>query len=134
MAAQLDDVLRYGRILEAQQAVLRMEDVGLLDSFSQEADRLVGDITIRNQLLDAYRTANPGALEQPSLKQLHHQVEHELNRAGRNASALASQMEAQASRLADQVKEASRELGEVLQGYGRKGEVVPSPAHFDRTG
>lgn len=137
LAAQLDDLARYRHVVEAQRAVLRMGDAGLLDVFGREADGLVADISAREVQLLAVRAAAqstlpPGAPGHP-VAELHARVERERSRAAAAARDLAAQMGREAVAIAQEIGDVTHQLDRA-QGAYRGGGDASSPLMIDRTG
>jgi|CXWL01.1.fsa_nt_gi hypothetical protein len=137
LAAQLDDLARYRHVVEAQRAVLRMGDAGLLEVFAQEADGLVADISAREvQLLAVRAAAQPavshGAAAHP-VAELHARVERERARAAAAARDLAALMGREAVAIAHEIADLSLQMDRA-QGAYRGGGDGSSPLLIDRTG
>ncbi len=133
LAAQLDDLVRYRQILEAQRAVLRLKDAGLLDAFSREADDLVADISARDVRLLAIRKA-AALVERPDHRALRNRIETERFAADQSARLLADQIATETGRVARAIAETSHELDGVLHGYARRPESGPTDPLFERRG
>jgi hypothetical protein len=137
LAAQLDDLARYRHVVEAQRAVLRMGDAGLLDVFASEAEGIVADISAREVQLLAVRAAaqadaHPHAAGHP-IADLHAKVERERARAAAAARDLASQMEGEALAIARQIADIGQQLGRSHDAYRGQGDAG-GPLMIDRTG
>jgi hypothetical protein len=137
LAAQLDDLARYRHIVEAQRAVLRMGDAGLLEVFANEAQGIVADISSREVQLLAIRAAaqgdgDPRPLAHP-ISDLHTRVERERAMASAAARDLASQMESEATAITRQIGEISRQLDPGNARYRAPSEPG-GPLRVDRTG
>jgi hypothetical protein len=96
LAAQIADLARYRHIVEAQRAVLRMEDAGLLEIFTAEAEGIFADISAREVQLLSIRAAvqsGPAALrpDQRAVS-LFAELERERALAAAAAQNLAGQM------------------------------------------
>jgi hypothetical protein len=137
LAAQLDDLARYRHVVEAQRAVLKMGDAGLLDVFASEAEGIVADISAREvQLLAVRAAAQADAHRHPAghpIADLHAKVERERARAAAAARDLASQMEGEAVAIARQIADIGQQLGRTHDAYRGHGEAG-SPLMIDRTG
>lgn len=123
LQAQLADLTRFRHVVEAQRAVLRMADAGLLDSFSREAEDLAATVAAREvRLLAVRRAIQQGAdgREPASLRSLVGQVDRIRALASAEASQLASQMQGDAAAVARELEATSRQLGQVLGGYSRQ--------------
>lgn len=131
LAAQLDALARYRHIVEAQRAVLRMGDAGLLETFASEAEGIIADISAREVRLLAIRAA-----AQPlpaTIADLQARVARAKVAASAEALALAYHMESEKAGVAAALRQTNAELGEMLSGYSRRSDPG-SPALFDRTG
>jgi hypothetical protein len=137
LAAQLDDLARYRHVVEAQRAVLRMGDAGLLDVFASEAEGIVADISAREvQLLAVRAAAQSEGTPQPvghPIADLHARVERERALAAAAARNLASQMEGEALAIARQIADIGQQLVRSQDAYRGHGEVG-GPLMIDRTG
>ncbi len=135
LAAQLDDLARYRHIVEAQRAVLRMGDAGLLETFAKEAEGIISGISARETQLVAIRAAaQPGAgVQLLSITALQDQVLRAKAAASAEALALASHMEGEKRGVAKAIRQTTAELEALLSGYSRRTEPG-SPVLFDRTG
>lgn len=123
LRAQLDDLTRFRHVIEAQRAVMRMEDAGLLDTFSREAEGLAATVAAREVRLLAIRRAvqqKEGGREPAAISSLAAQVDRARTLASGEASTLARQMEGQAHHIARELEATSRQLGQVLGGYTRQ--------------
>ena len=137
LAAQLDDLARYRHIVEAQRAVLRMGDAGLLEVFAHEADGIVADISARElQLLAIRAAAQSGPPHPPEghpVAELHARVERERALASAAARDLAAQMGQEAIAIAQEIGEISHQLDRAQGAYRGAGDAN-SPLIIDRTG
>ncbi len=123
LQAQLADLTRFRHVVEAQRAVLRMADAGLLDSFSREAEDLAATVAAREVRLLAIRRAiqrSDGGREPAVLQSLAGQVDRIRSLASSEASQLAAQMTGNAAAVARELEATSRQLGQVLGGYSRQ--------------
>jgi hypothetical protein len=123
LKAQLDDLTRFRDVIEAQRAVVRMENAGLLDSFSREAEDLAATVAAREVRLLAIRRAaqqHGDGREPAAVTSLAAQVDRARALASGEASELARQMEGQAREIAHELEATSRQLGQVLGGYSRQ--------------
>jgi hypothetical protein len=137
LAAQLADLARYRHILEAQRAVLRMADAGLLDRFTSQANALISDISARDgQLLSVRAAAQMSAARGPRaarLADLHAQVQRERAIAGNQAQILADEITRGTPVVANAIMQSGRELEVVFRGYGSVSQVS-APTMIDRRG
>lgn len=137
LAAQLADLARYRHIVEAQRAVLRMGDAGLLEVFGQEADGIVADISAREVQLLAVRAAAqaelPHAASGHPVAELHARVERERALASAAARDLAAQMGREAIAIAQEIGDVSQQLDRAQGAYRGAGDAS-SPLIIDRTG
>ncbi len=133
LAAQLDDLVRYRQILEAQRAVLRLKDAGLLDAFSREADDLVAGISARDVRLMAVRDA-AAQLDRPDHRAMRNRVESERLAADQSARLLADQITVDTGHIARAIVETSQELDGLLHGYNRHPGQGPLDPVFERRG
>ncbi|HEY4321466.1 MAG TPA: hypothetical protein VGM77_09845 [Gemmatimonadales bacterium] len=137
LAAQLADLARYRHILEAQRAVVRMADAGLLDRFTSQARALVADISVRDDQLLSFRVAAQTAAatgpRAARLADLHAEVQRERALAGTEAQTLAAEIGRATQGVAEQIQRSGRALETVFGGYG-SGSRVSVPSLFDRRG
>lgn len=134
LAAQLADLVRYRHVVEAQRAVLRMGDAGLLDVFSREAEGIADGISNREaQLLAVRAAAQPAPTAPDSLGPLYVEVERGRLQAIAAANALAHDMQQEISGVSQALRETTEELDRLVSGYARRGEPG-SPVLLDRTG
>lgn len=135
LAAQIADLARYRHVVEAQRAVLRMGEAGLLEIFAAEAEGIISDLSAREVQLLAIRAAAQSDPHppSPSLTALRAQVEAERIDASAAALELARQMEDEARSVARRLEETSRELEHLLGGYARRTDGG-GPVLLDRTG
>lgn len=120
---QLDDLTRFRQVVEAQRAVMRMADAGLLDAFSREAEELAATVASREVRLLAIRRAIQQASagrEPATVRSLAAQVDRARTLAASEASTLASAMTQDAAAAAQELEATSRQLGQVLGGYSRQ--------------
>lgn len=123
LQAQLDDLIRFRDVVEAQRAVLASADARLLEQFAKEAEELAATVAGREvRLLTLRRTIQTsGAGREPdSLRSLAAQVDRARHRASTEASDLARLMAADAKELARELEATSRQLAQVLGGYSRQ--------------
>ncbi|HEX3928982.1 MAG TPA: hypothetical protein VHW65_13375 [Gemmatimonadales bacterium] len=138
LAGQLADLARYRQVIEAQRAVLRMEDAGLIEIFASEAAGIVADISAREVRLLAIR-ATAATMGQPEpessrpLAELRAKVAREQAEAGAAALDLARTTERDSTRIAAQIRVASQQLGVLMRGYGNGPGAAP-PSVIDRRG
>lgn len=137
LAAQIADLARFRHVVEAQRAVLRMEDAGLLEVFTAEADGIFADISAREVQLMSVRAAcqsgGVAARRDTRLTQLHADLERERSRAAAAAQNLVGQMQGEAGRVAGEIKAASEQLDALVRGYGRNWSS-PTASLIDRRG
>lgn len=137
LAAQIAALARFRHVVEAQRAVLRMEDAGLLEVFTAEADGIFADISAREVQLMSMRAACQGegdtARRDTRLVELHAQLDRERARAAAAAQHLVGQMQGEAGRVATEIKSASEQLSALMRGYGRSWNS-PSASLIDRRG
>ena len=137
LAAQLADLARYRHILEAQRAVLRMADAGLLDRFTSQAHALISGIAARDdQLLSIRAAAQMSAARGPRaarLADLYAQVQRERAIAGNQAQILADEITRGTPAVANAIMQSGRELEVVFRGYGSVAHVS-APSMIDRRG
>lgn len=121
LAAQLAALARYRDILDAQRAVLRMSDAGLLDRFTSEANAIIADITARDAQLQSVRAvAQDAAAKGPHamrLAELRHQVRFERARASAEAATLAQEMAQAAPAIAAAIRKSGDDLATMVRGY-----------------
>lgn len=131
LTAQLAALARYCHLVEAQRAVLRLGDAGMLDVFSREAEGVVADITAREVQIVAIRAA----AEQDSSRRtsdLLARADYARTEAATAARELAREMEKEAVRIAEALRHTSGELDRLIGGYGRRPDG--GPILLDRTG
>ncbi|MBK9548866.1 MAG: hypothetical protein IPO52_07180 [Gemmatimonadetes bacterium] len=137
LAAQLDDLARYRHVVQAQRAVLRMGDAGLLEIFSSEADGIVADISAREVQLLAVRAAvqaaPPHVTAGHPVAELHARVERERALASAAARDLAAQMGREAVSIAHEIAEVSGQIDRANGAYRGAGDSA-APVMIDRTG
>jgi hypothetical protein len=135
LAAQLDDLARYRHVVEAQRAVLRMGDAGLLETFGAEAQGIISGISAREVRLLAIRAAaQPDTHPHPAtIAELQEKVTRAKAAASAEALALAYHMESEKRGVARAIRETTAELEQSLSGYSRRTEPG-TPVLFDRTG
>lgn len=135
LAAQIADLARYRHVVEAQHAVLRMGEAGMLEVFAAEADGIVSDLSARENRLMAIRAAGQSdpIVHHPSLAALKAAMEAERAGAGAAAIELARVMEIEARSVAQQLEETHRALEQLHTGYSARKEDG-GPVLLDRTG
>ena len=137
LAAQLDDLARYRHVVQAQRAVLRMGDAGLLEIFANEADGIVADISAREVQLLAVRAAVQAAPAHMAaghpVAELHARVERERALASAAARDLAAQMGREAVSIAHEIAEVSGQIDRANGAYRGAGDSA-APVMIDRTG
>ncbi|HEY4100153.1 MAG TPA: hypothetical protein VGM20_04665 [Gemmatimonadales bacterium] len=137
LAAQIADLARYRHIVEAQRAVLRMEDAGLLEIFTAEAEGVFADISAREVQLLSIRAAVQSDTATPRPDQhavsLFAELERERAMAAAAAQNLAEQMTGEAGRVTVEMKRASEQLNAIVRGYGSRW-GAPGPTLIDRRG
>ncbi|HRP08305.1 MAG TPA: hypothetical protein PLL69_07445 [Gemmatimonadales bacterium] len=120
---QLDDLIRFRDVVEAQRAVLRMADRALLERFAREAEELAATVAGREVRLLTIRRSiqqRDAGREPASIRTLAAQVDRARQTASAEASALARLMESEARELARELEATSRQLAQVLGGYSRQ--------------
>jgi len=137
LAAQIAALARYRHVVEAQRAVLRMEDAGLLEVFSAEAGGIFADISAREVQLMSLRAAcqarEAAAPPDHRLAELHAELERERARTAAAAKNLAGQIPGEAGRVASEIRSASEQLDGLVRGYGRTWNSQ-EPSLIDRRG
>ena len=136
LGKQIAALARYRHIVEAQRAVLRMEDAGLLEVFAAEANGIFADISAREVQLLSIRAAvqpNGGASKDRRLAALHEQLVLERARAASAAENLAEQISSDVGRVATEIKATSQALNAQVNGYGR-GPAPTGATRIDRVG
>lgn len=137
LAAQLDDLARFRHVVEAQRAVLRMGDAGLLEVFANEADGIVADISAREVQLLAVRAAVQSAPAHVTaghpVAELHTRVERERALASAAARDLATQMGKEAISIAHEIADITGQLDRASGAYRGAGDSA-APVMIDRTG
>lgn len=137
LATQIAALARYRHVVEAQRAVLRMEDAGLLEVFAAEANGIFADISAREvQLMSiraAAQTGGPLAAPDHRLADLHAELDRERARAAAATQNLVGRMAGEAGRIATEIKSASEELDTLVRGYG-KGWGTAAPQRIDLRG
>jgi hypothetical protein len=123
LRAQLEDLTRFRHVVEAQRAVLRMADAGLLDAFSREAEELAAGVASREVRLLAIRRAmqqGDDGREPAAVRSLAAQVDRARALAAAEANTLAAAMQGASAETARELEATSRQLGQVLGGYSRQ--------------
>jgi hypothetical protein len=137
LGAQIAALARFRHVVEAQRAVLRMEDAGLLEVFTAEADGIFADISAREVQLMSMRAAcqhaNASAERDTRLDEHPAALDRERSRAATAAQHLVGQMQGEAGRVATEIKSASEQLDTLLRGYGRNWSS-PTRSMIDRRG
>jgi len=137
LAAQIAALARYRHVVEAQRAVLRMEDAGLLEVFTAEADGIFADISAREvQLMSIRAACQTGAIAvKPDhrLAELHVELDRERARAAAATQNLVGQVQGEAGRVATEIRSASEQLNALVRGYGRTWDHQ-APSLIDRRG
>ena len=130
LRAQVEDLSRFHFLIEAQFAVLAMENVDLLDTLGREADRLVADIERRDAEVTRWAAA-PG--DPPIPSQLKTLVLQAAERAGQSVLRLADRMRTAHQDQGRLLSAAEGEWSRLSSGYARPG-IAPAPVLVDRTG
>lgn len=112
LRAQLADLARFRHVIEAQRAVLRMEDAGLLGAFARETSDLAEAVAARDMILMALRSA-----AQPNQAGPHHRWDPTLESEVERARKVASQ---DSLSLARQMESAAHDISRDLEGVGRR--------------
>lgn len=136
LRAQLADLARFRHVIEAQRAVLRMEDAGLLGAFARETTDIADAVAARDMILMALRSA----AQHDKAAAPHHwdpALESEVQRARQVASAdsltLARQMESAAHDISRDLEGVGRRL-ESMMGHQYRRDVPGQPMIVDRMG
>jgi hypothetical protein len=119
LRAQLADLARFRHVIEAQRAVLRMEDAGLLGAFARETTDIADAVMARDMILMSLRSAaqrDPVAASPRWDPALESEVHRARTRASEDSLALARQMEASA-----------HDISRDLEGVGRRLEQMVGP-------
>jgi hypothetical protein len=131
LRAQAEDLARLRHLIDAQAAILGMEEFSLLDQMGREADQLVTGITRRDgELARAGVTAANGPAD------LVRQVEAAAERARRAIERLTRRMETGRAEHRARLAEVEREWELLAGGYSfqRPGSPAPAPSLIDRVG
>lgn len=131
LRAQAEDLSRLRHLLDAQAAILGMEDFSLLDQMGREADQLVTGIVRRDgELARIGVAAGAGPADLVSL------VESAAERARRAMDRLAGRMEVGRQDHETRLAAVEREWELLAGGYSfqRPGSPVPTPSLLDRVG
>ena len=131
LTAQLAALARYCHLVEAQRAVLRLGDAGMLDTFSREAEGVVADITAREVQIVAIRAAVAQDMSSNTVDLLT-RADFARTEAATAARELAREMEKEAVRIGQALRETSGELDRLIGNYGRRPDG--KPVLIDRTG
>ncbi|MCL4866208.1 MAG: hypothetical protein KJZ47_09965 [Gemmatimonadales bacterium] len=133
LRAQLADLARFRHVIEAQRAVLRMEDAGLLGAFARETTDIADAVAARDMILMALRSAaqrdpaTPRPRWNPALET---EVQRARKVASEDSLSLARQMEASAHDISEGV---GRRL-ESMVGQQFRRDVPGQPMIVDRRG
>lgn len=134
LRAQLEDLARFRHVVEAQRAVLRMEDARLLRPFAREASAIADTVLARDAVLLALRSA---ARQDPAIGRkwapsLETEVQQARIRASAESLALAREMEQTAQDIARDLEGVGRRMDEVVgRHFGR--DIPGQPVIVDRT-
>ncbi|MDZ4674585.1 MAG: hypothetical protein SGI84_09025 [Gemmatimonadota bacterium] len=136
LRAQLADLARFRHVIEAQRAVLRMEDAGLLGAFARETTDIADAVAARDMILMSLRSA--AQREQVAVQHLWDPaLESEVHKARKVASddslSLARQMESAAHDISKDLEGVGRRL-ESMVGQQYRRELPGQPLIVDRMG
>lgn len=131
LQAQAEDLSRFRILIEAQFAVLMMEDSALLDPLGREADNLVAEIVRRDAELAQWAGA-PG--EPPVPASLQALVTSASERAGLAVLRLATRMRSLHLEQARELNAVEVEWNRLASGYAARPGAPPAPVLVDRTG
>lgn len=132
LVAQADDLGRLRALMQAQAAVLSMENVDLLDKLSREADEVLATINRRNIRIGHATPHLEAPLDEVSIE-ANSRVGRELAGAHRDALQLTARFGAEAISVANGLAQTERERSSLALGYGT-GESLPGPVLVDRDG
>jgi len=136
LRAQLADLARFRHVIEAQRAVLRMEDAGLLGAFARETTDIADAVAARDMILMALRSAAQPSKAAPG-RHWDATLESEVERARKVASEdsllLARQMEAAAHGISKELAGVRRRLAPMVGPQFRR-DVPGQPMIVDRRG
>ncbi len=136
LRAQLADLARFRHVIEAQRAVLRMEDAGLLGAFARETTDIADAVAARDMILMALRSAaqrdpaTPRPRWNPALET---EVQRARKVASEDSLSLARQMEASAHDISKDLEGVGRRL-ESMVGQQFRRDVPGQPMIVDRRG
>lgn len=136
LRAQLADLARFRHVIEAQRAVLRMEDAGLLGAFARETTEIADAVAARDMILTALRSAaqpDPSALRPRWDPALESEVLRARKAASEDSLSLARQMETAAHDISKDLEGVGRRL-EAMVGQQFRRDIPGQPMIVDRRG
>lgn len=136
LRAQLADLARFRHVIEAQRAVLRMEDAGLLGAFARETTDIADAVAARDMILTALRSAaqpDPAAPRPRWDPALESEVQRARKVASEDSLSLARQMEASAHDISKDLEGVGRRL-ESMVGQQFRRDIPGQPMIVDRRG
>lgn len=132
LGAQADDLGRLRALMQAQAAVLSMENVDLLDKLSREADEVLVTINRRNIRI-SHITPHLEAPVDGLAIEANSRVARELAGVQRGSLQLTARFGAEAIVVAEELARTERERTSLAMGYAA-GDSSPEPILLDRDG